>query len=57
VGTLQSVLLARFGIAQVEELGAESLLADGELVDLFPDWPRGALPVVCVTTVATPATS
>jgi hypothetical protein len=57
VGTLQSVLLARFGIAQVEELGAESLLADGELVDLFPNWPRGALPVVCVTTVATPATS
>jgi DNA-binding transcriptional LysR family regulator len=45
VGTLQSALLAGYGIAQVKELGAESLLADGKLVDLFPDWPEERFPL------------
>jgi DNA-binding transcriptional LysR family regulator len=44
-GTLQSVLLAGYGIAQVKELGAESLLADGKLVDLFPDWSEERFPL------------
>lgn len=39
VGTLHSACLAGQGIAQIKELGAESMLADGRLVDLFPDWP------------------
>jgi DNA-binding transcriptional LysR family regulator len=39
VGTLHSACLAGHGVAQIKELGAESMLADGRLVDLFPDWP------------------
>ncbi len=27
------------------ELGAESLLAQGQLVDLFPDWPDERFPL------------
>jgi DNA-binding transcriptional LysR family regulator len=38
VGTAHSACLAGLGIAQIKELGAESMLADGRLVDLFPDW-------------------
>jgi DNA-binding transcriptional LysR family regulator len=45
VGTLQSALLAGYGIAQIKELGAESLLADGRLIDLFPDWPDERFPL------------
>lgn len=37
--------LAGYGIAQVMELGAESLLAEGRLVDLFPDWPDERFPL------------
>ncbi len=39
VNTLHSCCLAGQGIAQLMALGNESLLADGSLVELFPDWP------------------
>jgi DNA-binding transcriptional LysR family regulator len=45
VGTLQSALLAGYGIAQIKELGAESLFADGALVELFPDWAEERFPL------------
>ena len=37
VGTLHSACAAGQGIAQILSLGAESLLANGKLVELFPD--------------------
>lgn len=45
VGTMHSVCLAGFGIAQVMELGAEHLLASGRLVNLFPDWTDERFPL------------
>jgi DNA-binding transcriptional LysR family regulator len=38
VGTMHSACLAGYGIAQVMKLGVEPLIAEGRLVDLFPDW-------------------
>jgi DNA-binding transcriptional LysR family regulator len=38
VGTLHSVCIAGQGIAQILALGAEALLGNGRLVELFPDW-------------------
>lgn len=37
-GTLQSVCLAGYGIAQMFELAQDELLSDGRLVNLFPTW-------------------
>jgi len=45
VGTMQSACLAGYGIAQIMALGAESMLADGRLVDIFPDWPDERFPL------------
>jgi len=45
VGTLHSVCLAGHAVAQVMQLGVEHLLADGHLVDLFPDWPDERFPL------------
>jgi DNA-binding transcriptional LysR family regulator len=45
VQTMHAVCLAGHGIAQVMELGAEAMLADGRLVDLFPDWPDERFPL------------
>ncbi len=45
VGTMHSVCLAGYGIAQVMELGAEHLLASGRLVNLFPDWTDERFPL------------
>ncbi|HDR9240334.1 LysR family transcriptional regulator [Burkholderia vietnamiensis] len=45
VGTMHSVCLAGHAIAQVMELGVEAPLADGRLVDLFPDWPDDRFPL------------
>lgn len=44
-GSLHSVCLAGYGIAQMMALGAEQMLADGRLVDLFPDWPDERFPL------------
>jgi DNA-binding transcriptional LysR family regulator len=45
VGTLHSACLAGYGIAQVMAFGAETLLASGHLVDLFPSWPDERFPL------------
>ena len=45
VSTMHSACLAGYGIAQVMELGAEHLLASGQLVDLFPQWPDERFPL------------
>jgi DNA-binding transcriptional LysR family regulator len=45
VGTLHSVCVAGFGIAQVMAIAAETLVAQGRLVDLFPDWPDERFPL------------
>lgn len=44
-GTLLSVCQSGHAIAQIFELGSEHLLADGRLVDLFPDWPDERYPL------------
>jgi DNA-binding transcriptional LysR family regulator len=45
VGTMQSTCVAGYGIAQVMELSAGPLLAEGKLVDLFPDWADERFPL------------
>ena len=44
-GTLYSACLAGQGLAQVMDLGAHDMLADGRLVDIFPDWPDERFPL------------
>ena len=44
-GTLYSVCLAGHGIAQVMDLGVGPMIADGRLVDVFPDWPDERFPL------------
>jgi DNA-binding transcriptional LysR family regulator len=44
-GTLYSVCLAGHGMAQVMDLGVGPLIADGRLVDVFPDWPDERFPL------------
>ena len=38
VATMHTLCLAGQGVAQVMELGCENWLADGSLIELFPDW-------------------
>jgi DNA-binding transcriptional LysR family regulator len=45
VGTLHGVCIAGQGIAQILALGAQSLLASGKLIELFPDWGDAAYPL------------
>jgi DNA-binding transcriptional LysR family regulator len=45
VGTLHSVCTAGQGVAQILSLGAESLMASGKLVELFPDWGDEVYPL------------
>jgi len=45
VGTMHSVCVAGYGIAQVMELGAEHLLASERLVSLFPEWADERFPL------------
>ncbi len=45
VGTAHTVCLAGYGIAQPMQLGIERLLAEGRLIDLFPDWPDERFPL------------
>lgn len=44
-GSLVSTCLHGYGIAQIFELGSESLLESGQLVDLFPDWNGEKFPL------------
>jgi DNA-binding transcriptional LysR family regulator len=45
--TLYSACLAGFGIAQVMDFTVESMLASGELVNLFPEWSDERFPLYC----------
>jgi len=45
VGTMIGVCVAGVGIAQVMELGIHDMLADGRLVELFPEWPDETFPL------------
>lgn len=45
VGTILGTCLSGAGIAQIKALGIRELLADGQLVDLFPDWPDKTYPL------------
>lgn len=44
-GTKTGACMAGYGVAQILELGHEHLLADGRLVNLFPDWPDERFPL------------
>lgn len=44
-GTLYSVCLAGHGMAQVMDLGVGPMIADGQLVEVFPDWPDERFPL------------
>jgi DNA-binding transcriptional LysR family regulator len=48
VGTMMEACLAGAGIAQVLALGVGDMLASGQLVDLFPDWPGETFPLYAV---------
>jgi len=45
VDTMLTACVAGGGIAQVMDLGVGPLLADGRLVELFPDWPDEMFPL------------
>jgi DNA-binding transcriptional LysR family regulator len=45
VGTMHGVCIAGHAIAQVMQLGVEALIADGSLVELFPDWRDDRFPL------------
>lgn len=44
-GTLHSICLAGAAITQTMEFGITSLLAEGRLINLFPDWPDEKFPL------------
>ena len=44
-GTLYSVCLAGHGMAQVMDLGVAPMIADGRLVEVFPNWPDERFPL------------
>jgi DNA-binding transcriptional LysR family regulator len=48
VGTLLGACLAGAGVAQVMALGVQELLDQGQLIDLFPDWPDETFPLYLV---------
>jgi DNA-binding transcriptional LysR family regulator len=45
VGAMLSACEAGVGIAQIMALGSGHLLAEGKLIDLFPDWPGEVFPL------------
>jgi DNA-binding transcriptional LysR family regulator len=45
VGAMLGACEAGVGIAQIMALGADHLLAEGKLIELFPDWPDEAFPL------------
>ncbi|HEY8683027.1 MAG TPA: LysR family transcriptional regulator, partial [Rhodanobacter sp.] len=44
VGTMHAACAAGYGIAQIMQLGAEALLSEHRLVELFPDWQDERFP-------------
>ena len=44
-GTMYAMCVAGVGIAQVPELSVRDVLADGRLVQLFPDWAEETFPL------------
>jgi DNA-binding transcriptional LysR family regulator len=44
-GTLHSICLAGLAVAQTMAFGVGPMLADGRLIDLFPDWPDERFPL------------
>jgi DNA-binding transcriptional LysR family regulator len=48
VDTMVGACLAGAGIAQVLALGVEHLIADGELIELFPEWPGETFPLYAI---------
>jgi DNA-binding transcriptional LysR family regulator len=44
-GTLHSTCLAGYGIAQIMSFGSEQFIADGQLVNLFPQWGDETFPL------------
>ncbi|QSN63281.1 LysR family transcriptional regulator [Caballeronia sp. M1242] len=44
-GTMLNACLSGYGIAQILELGHADLMAEGALIDLFPDWPDERFPL------------
>ena len=45
VGAMLSACEAGVGIAQIMALGSGHLLAEGKLIELFPDWPVEVFPL------------
>ena len=45
VGTMINAAVAGAGVAQVLALGIQSLLDNGKLVELFPEWPGETFPL------------
>ncbi len=45
VGTMHGACAAGAGIAQLMALGVQDLLARGEIIDIFPDWPDERFPL------------
>lgn len=45
VDTMLSACLAGAGVAQVMAFGVEDLIASGELIEIFPDWPDETFPL------------
>jgi DNA-binding transcriptional LysR family regulator len=45
VGAMLSACEAGVGIAQIMQLGSKHLVAEGKLVELFPDWPSEMFPL------------
>lgn len=44
-GTMHAACVAGYGIAQVMDVAAGPLVASGQLVELFPDWPEERFPL------------
>ena len=45
VGTILGTCLSGAGVAQIKALGIQELLDNGDLIDLFPDWPDEKFPL------------
>lgn len=45
VGAMLSACEGGVGIAQIMQLGSKHLVAEGRLIDLFPDWPGEMFPL------------